>query len=294
MNFLNTFMDNAKKLEITIGIGLPNDITITENIIQVAEKIVHLTNNKIMLVGNHDIIEKLKNKERELNAKLRFITDADPANYLACELFEQHSLDAIIRGGLSSSDFIKKIKKYGKYEKINRLALLETNSGKQFFFAGVGIDEINNNDQKLELMQNSINFLKKIGIPPKIGILSGGRLSDLGRDPWIDENIRSSIKLEEKLIELYPDVNVKHYQILIEQAISDDVNLILAPEGIAGNLIYRTLVHLGGGRSYGAVYLKSYNNNKIIIDCSRVAPKFEIEGAFYFALGIQSELLNTN
>jgi putative methanogen marker protein 4 len=282
-------MDKAKKLEKTIGIGLSKDITITENIIQIVEEIVTSTNNKITLVGDHDIIGTLKKKKKKLNEKLRFIADADPAKFLACELFEQQSLDGIIRGGLSSSDFIKKIKNYGNYEKINRLALLETNSGKQFFFAGVGIDEINNFDQKLELMQNSIGFLKKIGITPKIGILSGGRNSDIGRDPWIDENIKSTIRLEENLIELYPDVNIKHYQILIEQAIADEVNLILAPEGIAGNLIYRTLVHLGGGRSYGAIYLKSYNNNKIIIDCSRVAPKFEIEGAFYFALGVQSE-----
>ena len=289
MNFLNTFMDKAKKLERTIGIGLSKENAITENIIQVAEKIVNSTTNKIILVGDHDVIESLKNKTGKLNARLKFIADADPATFLARELFQQPYLDAIIRGGLSSSEFIKKIKNYGNYEKINRLALLETNSGKQFFFAGVGIDEINNFDQKLELMQNSITFLKKIGITPKIGILSGGRNSDIGRDPWIDENIKSTLRLEEKLIELYPDVNVKHYQILIEQAIAEDVNLILAPEGIAGNLIYRTLVHLGGGRSYGAIYLKSYKKNKIIIDCSRVAPKFEIEGAFYFALGVQSE-----
>ncbi|MHA1475427.1 MAG: hypothetical protein ACTSQ5_09590 [Promethearchaeota archaeon] len=289
MDFLKTFMDKAENLEKTIGIGLSQDITITNNIIQIAEKIVNSTKNRIMLVGTHNIIKSLKNNTRKLDSKLEFIADLDPANYLTRKLFEQQSLDAIIRGGLSSSDFIKKIKNHGKYEKINRLALLETNSRKQFFFAGVGIDEINNFDQKLELMQNSIAFLKKIGITPKIGILSGGRQSDLGRDPWIDENIKSTLRLEEKLMELYPDVNLKHYQILIEQAIADDVNLILAPEGIAGNLIYRTLVHLGGGRSYGAIYLKSYNNNKIIIDCSRVAPKFEIEGAFYFALGAQSE-----
>jgi len=286
MDFLKYFMNKAKNLEKTIGIGLSQDITITNNIIQIAEKIVNSTKNRIMLVGTHVIIESLKNKTRKLDSELEFIADSDPAKYLARKLFEQQSLDAIIRGGLGSSEFIKKIKNYGNYEKINRLALLETNSGKQFFFAGVGIDEINNFDQKLELMQNSIDFLKKIGITPKIGILSGGRQSDIGRDPWIDENIKNTIRLEEKLIELYPDVNVKHYQILIEQAIADAANLILAPEGIAGNLIYRTLVHLGGGRSYGAIYLKSYNINKIIIDCSRVAPKFEIEGAFYFALGV--------
>ena len=289
MNFLHDFKEKAKKLDKLIGIGLSNDIKITENIIQMAMKIVKSTNNKILLVGDHSTIEVIKKNPPKSNTKLKFITNSDPAKYLAHELFEQQSLDAIVRGGLSSSEFIKKIKNFGKYEKINRLALLETNSGKQFFFAGVGIDEINNFNQKMELMQNSIAFLKKIGINPKIGILSGGRNSDLGRDPWIDENIKSSLRLEEKLIELYPNINIKHYQILIEEAISDNVNLILAPEGIAGNLIYRTLVHLGGGRSYGAIYLKSYNNNKIIIDCSRVAPKFEIEGAFYFALGVQSK-----
>ena len=79
-----------------------------------------------------------------------------------------------------------------------------------------------------------------------------------------------------------------HHQILIEQAIADRANVIIAPEGIAGNLIYRTLIHLGAGRSYGAVYLLFYNNHdrKIIIDCSRVAPLFEIEGSFYLALGL--------
>nr|QEE14224.1 phosphate butyryltransferase [Candidatus Prometheoarchaeum syntrophicum] len=289
MNFLTYFKEKAKKFERIIGIGLSNDIEITENIIQIAKKIVKSTKNEVLLVGDHSTIDVIKKKKQKLNKNIKFIASSEPANFLAHQLFQEHSLDAIIRGGLSSSEFIKKIKNFGKYEKINRLALLETNTGKQFFFAGVGIDEINNFEQKFELMQNSIVFLNKIGITPKIGILSGGRNSDLGRDSWIDENIKSSIRLEEKLIELYPNITIKHYQILIEAAISDNVNLILAPEGIAGNLIYRTLVHLGGGRSYGAIYLKSYNNNKIIIDCSRIAPKFEIEGAFYFALGVQSE-----
>ena len=286
MNFLNLFMDKAKKLEKTIGIGLSNDLTVSNNIISSAKVIIKSTKNQIVLVGDHNIIGSLKNETQNLDSRLEFIADSDPADYLTRNLFKQQSLDAIIRGGLSSSEFIKKIKQYGNYNSTNRLALLETESGKQFFFAGVGIDEINDFDQKLELMQNSISFLKKIGITPKIAILSGGRTSDLGRDPWIDENIKNSQQLEKKLKELYPEIEVKHYQILIEQAISNDVNLILAPEGIAGNLIYRTLVHLGGGRSYGAIYLKSYSINKIIIDCSRIAPKFEIEGAFYFALGV--------
>jgi len=125
MNYLINFQEKAKKLEKSIGIGLSKDFTITNNIIQMAEKIVNSSKNKIVLVGEHDMIKSLKNEPPKLNAELKFIADSDPANYLTRKLFEQQSLDAIIRGGLSSSEFIKKKKKYGKYgkyEKIKRLA----------------------------------------------------------------------------------------------------------------------------------------------------------------------------
>ena len=89
MNFLNNFKEKAKKLEKTIGIGLSKEITINNNIIQTAEKIVKLTNNKIVLVGVHDIIETLKNTTQKLDSNLKFIADSDHANYLTCKLFEK-------------------------------------------------------------------------------------------------------------------------------------------------------------------------------------------------------------
>ncbi|MHA1720783.1 MAG: hypothetical protein ACTSWX_04270 [Promethearchaeota archaeon] len=296
MNFLKIFIEKSKYNEKTIGIGLSLDISVNERIINLATKITNESKNKIVLVGEPDISVFIK-KQEELNPNLFFVIDSNPCKLLVGSLFKnlyvstsngrnECKLDAIIRGGLSSSKFIKYLKKFGRNNSTNRLALLETEKGKQFFFIGVGIDEINTLAQKLEIMKNSISFLKKMEITPKIGILSGGRTGDLGRDPWIDENIKNSQVLERKLRDKYPEIDIKHYQILIEQAIYDNANLILAPEGIAGNLIYRTLVHLGGGRSYGAIYLKAFNNNKIIIDCSRVAPTFELEGAIYLALGI--------
>ncbi len=68
---------------------------------------------------------------------------------------------------------------------------------------------------------------------------------------------------------------------MIEKAIENKSNLILAPNGISGNLIYRTLVHLGGGKAYGAIYMGiDYN----IIDTSRVGDFSEIYGGFILAL----------
>ena len=57
--------------------------------------------------------------------------------------------------------------------------------------------------------------------------------------------------------------------------------MILTPEGIAGNLIYRTLIHLGLGKSYGALYLSHFNQyHKIIIDTSQVAPNSKLKELF--------------
>jgi len=207
-------------------------------------------------------------------------------------------LDAIIRGGLSSARFLKEIKenrnkiasKLSEQEfpiLTTRIALLETANHHQFFFAPVGIDEANTFKDKKVLVKNTIRFFQKLKITPKIAILSGGRIGDIGRDPWIDQTIHEAEQLVPLIQKIYPDVFIKHYQITIEEAIQDRVNFILAPEGIAGNLIYRTLVHLGNGKSYGAIYLTHYNYlGKIIIDTSRVAPEFEIEGAIYLALGM--------
>jgi len=84
---------------------------------------------------------------------------------------------------------------------------------------------------------------------------------------------------------LYPNLEIYHDQILIENSIKNGANLILAPNGISGNLIYRTLIHLGKGKSYGAYYL---NAKYPIIDTSRVAPENELNGAFYMASSISS------
>ena len=94
-----------------------------------------------------------------------------------------------------------------------------------------------------------------------------------------------NIKEAQELVDFFklekPDVEIEHTEILIEKAIENKSNLILAPNGVSGNLIYRTLVHLGGGKAYGAIYMGiDYN----IIDTSRVGDFSEIYGGFILAL----------
>jgi putative methanogen marker protein 4 len=205
------------------------------------------------------------------------------AENVEAEIFnfvESKQIESVIRGSLSSSMFINEVKTRYNTPNLNRLALLETVSGFQFFFAPVGIDECSNLKEKQIFIENAIKFLTSIGIDPKVSILSGGREGDKGRDKVVDASLEESHKLIEHFNQNYPYIKVYHDEILIENAITRKSNLIIAPDGISGNLVYRTLVHLGGGKAYGAIYL---GLKTLIIDTSRVGNTSEIEGALRIA-----------
>jgi putative methanogen marker protein 4 len=227
-----------------------------------------------------DIQETLNNEfGTKLKSNIKFITSDHPERKMI-EYLKNHRLDGVIRGGLSSNEFLKSVnEQFNKY-KINRLALLETVYGHQFFFGPVGIDECNDLDSKIIYLEQTLRIFKLMDIKPKISVLSGGRKGDLGRSASVDQSIKEAISVVSRLREKHPNLTINHHEILIEKAIAEESNLILAPNGISGNLIYRTLVHLGGGKAFGAIYL---GMDPIIIDTSRVGKSSEIEGALVLA-----------
>ncbi|MHA1763041.1 MAG: methanogenesis marker protein Mmp4/MtxX, partial [Promethearchaeota archaeon] len=168
---------------------------------------------------------------------------------------------------------------------IKRLALLETHKGYQFFYGPVGIDECHDFDSKIQFIEAALDLMRKLNIVPKISILSGGREDDIGRIETVDKSICEALKIMDYFRERMPTLSLTHDHILIENAIKNKANLIIAPEGISGNLIYRTLVHLGGGKAHGAIYMEL---NKQIIDTSRVGHASEIEGALLMASALLS------
>lgn len=168
--------------------------------------------------------------------------------------------DAFVRGSLNASFIMNGIRE--KYGNTYRASFLELN-GHKFFLAPVGIDEGDQLSQKIQIIELGTQFMEKMGIEPKIAVLSGGRSQDVGRSEKIDESIAQG----ERLVQITRDkYAVRHYFILIEDAIADHANFILAPDGISGNLIFRSLVLLGCGRSHGAITL---GIKEILVDTSR-------------------------
>ena len=202
------------------------------------------------------------------------------------DAFKDPEVHATLRGSLKASKIIKSIKELKPDCKINRTTYINTSDDErfskdyEFLLAPVGIDEGKNIEEKVELAVQAANFLQYLGKMPKIAVLAEGRKDDLGRSERIDESLLSSEELTDLLKDTFKELDnfdndsedisknysIKNYYILLEQAIEDGYNVILANDGIFGNIMFRTLVLLDKWPSYGAVTL---GIDEIFIDTSR-------------------------
>ncbi len=281
MEYFNSKVPNRKT---KIGIGIGNSIDQNLKIISAIKNFQKEHDTIIYLFISDENFNIISQNIELDNFKtiIHFIKSDLPDNEIL-KYLKDGLIDAAIRGSLSSNRFLENIKSLFKIKNVNRLALLETFNGYQFFFAPVGIDEYRDYQSKVDFIESALKFFHFIGIKPKISILSGGRKGDMGRDYIVDK----SLEVAEKIVAYFKNkdstIQVFHDEILIEKAIENQSNLIFAPDGISGNLIYRTLVHLGGGKAHGAVYL---GLEKIIIDTSRACNVSEIIGAIMIALSL--------
>lgn len=172
------------------------------------------------------------------------------------------NIDAVVRGSLPASSVMKEIKKY--FPEISRATFVHGDEH-EFLLTPVGIDEGTTVEDKLNIAINCGRFLKKLSIDPKIAILADGRKGDYGRSEKISKSIEDSETLTQ-LIKENTDFEVKNYYILIEQALKEDCNVIIAPDGIIGNIIFRTLILVNSWPSCGAI---TFGIDGIYIDTSR-------------------------
>jgi len=284
MNIIDIFASKIDGKITNIGIGLGDLEAQNLKILKATVKLLEINKSSVYFFGNKSSINQISiNTLYKKNSKRIVLIDSDEPeseilNYLYKEL-----ISCIVRGSLSSSKFLQSLKTSLNISEVARLALLETFKGQQFFFGPIGIDECYNIKSKKIFLEKAIKILEALNLEPKISILSGGRVGDLGRNPGVDKTINEAKDLVDYFKLEHPKLEINHTEILIEKAINDKSNLIIAPNGISGNLIYRTLVHLGGGKAYGAIYM---DIGHIIIDTSRVGDFSEIYGGFILALAL--------
>ena len=174
------------------------------------------------------------------------VDEGEKTEKVLLEMLESGKVDAAVRGTARASILIPRLRKYGK---IARLALLETAGGKQFILAPVGVDEGETLTDRIFLAEEGVKLAVKLGLQNRIAILSGGRKSDLGRSERVDRSLAEGELIASHLSER--GYKARHYGIVVEDAVRE-AEIVIAPDGISGNLIFRSLCLLGGGIEHGA------------------------------------------
>jgi len=199
----------------------------------------------------------------EIGSELELVRTEDPASALV-DLLEKGEIDGAVRGNLSATRVMKNIAKTFDV-RVRRLSLLALPEW-SFFLAPVGIDEGDSISDRLNLAVLGAEYLKAMDVEPKVSILSGGRMEDLGRSDRVDRTLAEA----ELVARLARDAGVRaeHRGILIETCRGED--LIVAPDGISGNLIFRTLMLLSGAKGFGAPVIM----DPVFVDSSRARKSF--------------------
>lgn len=246
--FIRSLEERARQKHARIGIGIWNaDDELIDCLKSAAEYA------DIVLVGTLNC-----------DCALDYISTDEPWKGLV-KLLAEGKIDGAIRGNLPAGRTMRALShQFGI--RVKRLALIEL-SGWSFFLGPVGIDEGDSISDRLSLALDGAKYLMNMGISPKVSILSGGRMEDLGRSEKVDRSLAEGEFIAARARDAGRDV--AHKGILIENCKNDD--LVIAPDGISGNLIFRTLLLLCGANALGAPVLM----DKIFVDSSRARGNFD-------------------
>lgn len=173
-------------------------------------------------------------------------------------------IDAAVRGDMSSSILLPILREKLGLERLERSVLMRPVGGRLFFMAPVGIDEGWTVEEKYELAVKTVKLMRDMRMGTRIAVLSGGRIDDDGRHEHVDASLEEAKILTEKLVS--EGYDAYDAEILIENA-AKEANLLIIPNGILGNMVFRTLHFLGGAAAVGAPLV---NADKIFVDTSRV------------------------
>lgn len=177
-------------------------------------------------------------------------------------------IDAGVRGTLSSKDSLRGLRSVFGRDRILRTAILGSATGRAFMLTPVGIDEGRTLDERLGLVRATLEYLRPTGWSPSVGVLSKGRREDLERG----EDIRKSLEDGDELTAVLRrgGIDAEHHTILIEEAVWSR-DLLVAPDGVSGNLIFRSLHFVGSWKAYGAPVV---NFPAVFVDTSRAKADF--------------------
>lgn len=250
--FVRSLQKRARTERARIGIGIWNaDSNLITSLKSAAEYA------DLVIVGDPGC-------DSQFDCPFECISSKEPWQELV-RLLESGEIDGAVRGNLPAGRSMRALSdQFGI--RVRRLALIEL-SGWAFLLGPVGIDEGESMSDRLELLSGGAGLLLEMGKKAKAAVLSAGRLEDVGRCGRVDRSLAEGELIVNRALEA--GIDATHKGILIESCRGDDI--VIAPEGVSGNLIFRTLLLLCGAQSFGAPVLM----DRIFVDSSRSRGGFD-------------------
>jgi predicted methyltransferase MtxX (methanogen marker protein 4) len=171
---------------------------------------------------------------------------------------------AAVRGTLGADDVLHRLAEGTHVRTPGRAALIEMGNRDAVLLAPVGIDEGRTLAQRGRLLDACAATVASLGAKPRIAVMSKGRPEDRGRGSAIARSIRECDELVRRARRTGLDAEATH--ILVERALGR-CNVLIAPDGVAGNLLFRTLHYAMGLEVWGALAL--FMLPMVYVDTSR-------------------------
>jgi len=206
----------------------------------------------IILVGP-PAIKKIKDFKK--------IISKNPEEKIAKMLFNEE-VEGIIRGTI---DDFKTLETYHSLigpeaaQKEIELALLQDAFGRLFYISEGSNPRGWNRKEKMKGVIGVVEFMQKeLGITPKIGFITGIRHETYQRKKkqtgWPMDYLKETYEDAEYGVRYFKkqSIEAKNYAIELNTAVEEGCNIIVPPNGMVGNQIFRAVVFLGKGKLISA------------------------------------------
>lgn len=195
-------------------------------------------------------------------------------------------IDAAVRGTLSSHDVLPLLMEITGVTSVDRAVLMDIGDDRAFLLAPVGIDEGRDLRERWNILKGAASMVSYLGLEPMAAVMAMGREEDADRGEAISLSVRECDALRDAA--RAEGIPAECVGIQVERAIEVG-NVIIAPDGVTGNLIFRSLHLIAGHESWGAVALGVLP--LVFVDTSR--EKEDYMGAIHLARAMASQAPTT-
>lgn len=181
-------------------------------------------------------------------------------------------IDGAVRGNLPAKETSQAFDARHRGAAIQRAVLFEPKAGIGVLFGPVGITEGQGANARVAFGAGAVKLLLERGLStedPLVAVLSYGRAEDASRGARTASSLRESERVAKRL--RAQGVDAFSAGVQLEDVLAD-ADVVVAPEGTAGNLVFRALHLVGGMPSFGGLLVGS---PLAFVDTSRARASFE-------------------